>query len=190
MGGCTLGVHFISGGIPGVGGFGRSHRTGRQWVQATSCWAGECSKEDRCKPPRPATPCNPSTSRASGRAHSAKLGQPGSEKEGAKGQKPAPPAGVRARKLNARGPPLRMGAAPAGCTQLPRRRVNPAPEPLSAREAAERKGHLARGRSPQRGVYVGGRGPSHPGRPPPPPPPRPPPRRSIPRRGPVAAALE
>lgn len=143
-------------------------------MQATSCRAGECSQEDRCKPPLgPLTHAAPAFPWVSEQADSAKL-EPGSVREGAKGQKRAPPAKARrsAPGLPAGWELLRPSARSCLGEGLTRR-----PEPRPARRA------VARGAAATVACAWGAGAPTHPGRPPPPPPPRPPPRRSILRRG-------
>lgn len=166
MGGCTLRCIFISGGtiLPGVGGLGAAAGQGRQWVQATSCWAGECSKEDRCKPPLGPLPrATPASPRASGRAHSAKLEpSPGPRKRGRRDRSRRLQPGSGPEKLNARGLPSGWGLLRPSARSCLGEGLTRRPEPLSARRAAERKG-CCQGRSRNCGVYVGGRGPYSPG---------------------------
>lgn len=171
-------MHFILGStiLPGVGGLGATAGRGRQWVQATSCRAGECSQEDRSKPPLgPLTHAAAAFPRASERADSAKLELgPGSGGRGRRGKKWAPPAQAR---HSAPGLPARRGLLRPSARSCLGEGLTRCPEPRPARRAA------ARGAAGTVACAWGVGAPTHPGRPPPPPPPRPPPRRSILRRG-------
>lgn len=100
---------------PGVGDLDATARRGRQWVQATSCWAVECSQEDWCKPPLgPLTNADPDSPQASGPADSKTAAQPRSGRGGAKGQKRAPPARARSQKSVA----PRASQQDGGCSGL------------------------------------------------------------------------
>lgn len=114
--------------------------------------------------PQPANPCNLSLPSGLGASGLCKTrAQPGSGKEGAKGQKRAPPAQASGpEERSAPGLPAGWGLLRPSARSCLGEGLTRRPEPGSARRAALRKG-CCRGRSRDCGVCVGGRGPYSPG---------------------------
>lgn len=150
MSGCTLDAFYLGRhNTPGGWRFEHNRRAGEavgvsHQLQGTRMLAGGPVQAS----PRPANPCNPSLPSGLGRADFlCKTGaQPGSEREGARGQKRAPRAQARGQKSAA----PRASAPDGGCSGLAHAAASAKGYPGA--QSPGRPGGLQRGRAAARGA--------------------------------------